>query len=792
MPQHSKFVSMMRKSMEIGQADIRRLHSETEIGFRWLYRVYGCAFFGGLMGLIYYRITNLPSQDRLIWVMMFGAELWFIFVWIIQQAFRWRPINRQTFSDVLSQRLAEKELPAIDIFICTADPVKEPPVTTVNTVLSSMAYDYPVEKLAIYLSDDGGSLLTFYALLEASTFAKKWLPFCKKYCIEPRCPEPYFSQHTEQFHQSTSFASEWKIIKRDYEAMKDRINTTVESRTVPEEAQSEHKGFKEWSSGITARDHPTIVQILVENGEDMDVEGCPLPSLVYVSREKRPGYPHHYKAGALNALTRVSGVMTNAPMMLNLDCDMYANNCQALRQAMCFFLDPRSGHRFGYVQFPQSFHGITKNDIYANHLMRLFHIEFKGADGIDGPLNVGSGCIYSRDALCGRELHLDSKPKTLADTRLKEFHISNTDAVFYESCKHKFGSSTRLIASILRLNESAEIASLSNVLKDGVTVADRTYEEKTEWGRSIGLIYGCAVEDVLTGFTLQCRGWKAAYCTPNKKAFLGTAPQNLHDTLTQNKRWAAGELEMFVSRFCPYLYGIGKIKIAQRMCYSFYSFWPLWSIPMLCYGLLPALCMLNGVYLFPKVSDTWFLLFASLSICAYGYDMVEFLCIGGSVRSWWNEQRMWMLKRVTSYLFALMEVVVKLLGISDVGFEITNKAVSDSEAIQRYESEAFEFRVASPMFVPPSVLAVVNLICLLGGVGRVLRQGYGVLDSVFVQMLLSSFVVLNSFPILEGMFFRKDKGRMPTSISLLSIVLSLLLCSVFSLGHTYVFGTRIN
>ena len=33
-----------------------------------------------------------------------------------------------------------------------------------------------------------------------------------------------------------------------------------------------------------------------------DVEGNLLSRLVYVSREKRPGYNHHKKAGAMNAL----------------------------------------------------------------------------------------------------------------------------------------------------------------------------------------------------------------------------------------------------------------------------------------------------------------------------------------------------------------------------------------------------------------------------------------------------------------------------------------------------------
>lgn len=38
----------------------------------------------------------------------------------------------------------------------------------------------------------------------------------------------------------------------------------------------------------------------------LDVEGKELPHLVYVSRDKRPGYNYHKKAGAMNALVGVS------------------------------------------------------------------------------------------------------------------------------------------------------------------------------------------------------------------------------------------------------------------------------------------------------------------------------------------------------------------------------------------------------------------------------------------------------------------------------------------------------
>ena len=117
----------------------------------------------------------------------------------------------------------------------------------------------------------------------------------------------------------------------------------------------------------------------------------------------------------------------------------------------------------------------------------------------------------------------------------------------------------------------------------------------------VGMIYGSAAEDVLTGFVIQSRGWKSAYCTPSRKAFLGGAPVNLNDTLVQNKRWSAGLVEVFLSKFCPYVYGIQLTRTAQRMCYGVFGLWAPSSLYILCYGLFPALFMLKSVSLFPKV-----------------------------------------------------------------------------------------------------------------------------------------------------------------------------------------------
>ena len=47
-----------------------------------------------------------------------------------------------------------------------------------------------------------------------------------------------------------------------------------------------------------------ISQILIDgrDGKAVDVEGQPLPTLVYLSREKRSKYHHNFKAGAMNTL----------------------------------------------------------------------------------------------------------------------------------------------------------------------------------------------------------------------------------------------------------------------------------------------------------------------------------------------------------------------------------------------------------------------------------------------------------------------------------------------------------
>lgn len=133
----------------------------------------------------------------------------------------------------------------VDIFVSTVDPLKEPPLITANTVLSILAVDYPVDKVTCYLSDDGAAMLTFEALSETSNFARKWVPFCKKYNIEPRAPEWYFSLKMDYLKNKVhpEFVRERRAMKREYEEFKVQINSLVAvAEKVPEEGWTMQDG----------------------------------------------------------------------------------------------------------------------------------------------------------------------------------------------------------------------------------------------------------------------------------------------------------------------------------------------------------------------------------------------------------------------------------------------------------------------------------------------------------------------------------------------------------------------
>lgn len=149
--------------------------------------------------------------------------------------------------------------------------------------------------------------------------------------------------------------------------------------------------------------------------------------------------------------------------------------------------------------------------------------------------------------------------------------------------------------------------------------------------------------------------------------------------------------------------------------------------------------------------------------------------MGGTFHRWWNDQRMWLIRGISSYFFGTINFFLKSLGISTFGFDITSKVIDD-EQNKHYEQGIFEFGVASPLFVSLTTAAIINFIAFSVGVTRLIL-GRNKLEEICIQLFLSGFGVVNCWPVYEAIVLRNDKGKIPLKNTILSSVLAFSLYS---------------
>ena len=137
-----------------------------------------------------------------------------------------------------------------------------------------------------------------------------------------------------------------------------------------------------------------------------------------------------------------------------------------------------------------------------------------------------------------------------------------------------------------------------------------------------------------------------------------------------------------------------------------------------------------------------------------------------------------MIRRITSYLYGTIDTVRKLLGLSEMGFAVSPK-VSDEDESKRYEQGIMEFGASTPEYVIIATVALLNLVCLVGGLCKILTSGENMAWSgFFLQVVLCGLLVIINIPVYEAMFIRKDRGSMPFSVTLVSIGFVMLALSV--------------
>ncbi|KAK4421724.1 Cellulose synthase-like protein D1 [Sesamum alatum] len=163
-----------------------------------------------------------------------------------------------TYSQRKIQDALSLDLPGVDVFVTIIDPDREPPIVSANTILSAIAVDYPVEKVSIYLLDDGGSILTFEAMAEAVKFAE--------HNIEPRNPESYFNLKKDPIKdkKQPDFVKDRQWIKREYAEFKVRINGLPANIRKRRERHNKEEEFKERKTIMDKNDGalpPTKIEV---------------------------------------------------------------------------------------------------------------------------------------------------------------------------------------------------------------------------------------------------------------------------------------------------------------------------------------------------------------------------------------------------------------------------------------------------------------------------------------------------------------------------------------------------
>lgn len=138
-----------------------------------------------------------------------------------------------------------------------------------------------------------------------------------------------------------------------------------------------------------------------------------------------------------------------------------------------------------------------------------------------------------------------------------------------------------------------------------------------------------------------------------------------------------------------------------------------------------------------------------------------------------------MMKSVTCHLYGSLDAILKKFDLRKASFSTTNK-VDDDEQIKLFRESKFDFR-ASTIFIAPLVtVMLVNLASIVGGVYRIMFMGDD-WRKMFGQVLLSFYIIVMNFVVIEGMVLRKDEGRIPLYVNILSVVFSLIFLSLGSI-----------
>ncbi|CAN4095954.1 unnamed protein product [Withania somnifera] len=676
----------------------------------------------GLVCFLAWRVTNPNTDAMWLWGVSIVCELWFAFSWLLDILPKLNPINRSADLPTLKEKFespsptnphGRSDLPGVDVFI--SDPEKEPPLVTANTILSIIAVEYPVEKVSVYISDDGGAIFTFEAMAEAVLFAQVWVPFCRKHDIEPRNPDSYFSQKTDPMKNKKrpDFVKDRRWIKREYDEFKVRIN------------------------GL-----PEVIR-----------KRCEMHNSKEVKKEKALAMNNNGGAVPADFKFQKTTWLADGTHWPGTWFDPIA--------------DHKKGDHAGILQVLYTL-GLDVCSGTMHSMVFTLH------DLMSTPDSSGKNKKQAKNTAMPSDLDDDSQPLTgHPDLNLPKQFGNST--MFVESIAVAEFQGRPLADHINVKNGRPPGALLiprppldAPTVAEAIAVISCWFEDKTELGDIIGWIYGSVTEDVVTGYRMHNHGWRSIYCITKRDAFRGTAPINLTDRLHQVLRWATGSVEIFYSRNNPMLVG-PHLKFLQRIAYFNVAVYPFTSIFLVVYCFIPAFCLFTGKFIV-KTLNIYFLL---ITVTLVLISLLEVKWSGIGLEELWRNEQFWLIGGTSAHFAAVIQGLLKVIAGVEISFTLTSKSAGEDEEDVYADLHMVKW---TSLFILPLTISVVNIMAMVIGISRTIYSVIPQWNRLIGGLFFSFWVLSHLYPFTKGLMGRK--GRVPIIIyiwtGLISITISLL------------------
>ncbi|GBO51747.1 cellulose synthase catalytic subunit [Pseudanabaena sp. lw0831] len=330
----------------------------------------------------------------------------------------WRPLEREVRSlDQLRPSLAVNDFPTVDIFItCYNEPVE----MVEETAKAALNIEYPVNKLRVYILDDGKSddMRAMSQMLAIEDLRS------------PQNQAEAARIENERAELETRLYQLQELLPNTKEA-DDFLQNVAESHPAVKFLLTLRDVFVimngKATTGISVSDRLLIEQKRLEKEiQQKERESSDLIRCRYIGRTKIKGQPHHAKAGNINHA--IFSGETHGSFILTLDAD-HIPKPQFLKRVLPYFYSfnqwtgKYEGNRIAFVQTPQDFYNLPEGDPYG-HSAHLFYGPIQqGKDGLNSAFYTGTNAILRREALLNVGLQYFSAALEQDSDRINEFNL---------------------------------------------------------------------------------------------------------------------------------------------------------------------------------------------------------------------------------------------------------------------------------------------------------------------------------------------------------------------------------